>query len=92
MRYYTALQRACLQRACLLIACLLVTCSLLGAVLGCSLLLSSSATLDAEGGGDGGEDGDEEVDDGFPIFFFHLLLLNLKGFALRLSPWLIDNV
>ena len=34
-----------------------------------------STRLDAEGGGDGGEDGDEEVDDGFPIFFFHVSLM-----------------
>ena len=32
-----------------------------------------SAALDAESTGDGGEDGDEEVDDGFPIFFFHVI-------------------
>ena len=32
-----------------------------------------SARLYTEGGGDGGEDGDEEVDDGFPIFFFHVI-------------------
>ena len=56
------------------------------AALGYSPSPLGSATLDTEGGGDGGEDGDEEVDDGFPGFFFHLLLCLKRGFALRLSP------
>ena len=32
-----------------------------------------SAALNAESRSNGGEDGDEEVDDGFPIFFFHVI-------------------
>ena len=32
-----------------------------------------SAGLDTKSRSNGGEDGDEEVDDGFPVFFFHVI-------------------